>query len=508
MPNDRQERALNQFWNALIRPGESLDAALGDLDPEAAETVRRLRAMAQTPPPASARERARSRLPGHIESTSGTEQVMFVTPALPHVSPNRSIAPDTTRGWLPSFPVSRERRRLAHAEFATALLLVLTLVAVWFAFHQQRDHRIAAPPGTSTPPVSSPTDAPIFRGNAARTGEMPGPGPAEEPAERWHFTEPTVAQGSNYYYFSPVVSDGFVTLCIPGAVIAVDAETGSERWRFATDSYADFWTPAVDGDTLYVGSGDGSLYAVDTTSGTERWHTNVGIMPPSSPVVVDGVLYFGAAAVADGRAYVGDSMGGTLIALDAATGSERWRYKGADPGLYAVDAVSGTVRWHFSTEQRVMATPAVADGVVYALDLGGRLHAVDAVRGTGRWSTQVGEPESGPRLQNFQSPAPAVMGDLVYAAAWDGTLVALDAASGTERWRTKIAYGAYSSPTVTADVVYIGGSDGTLSAFDAATGQLRWELGVDGPIGSSPVVTGGAVFVVRADRTLFRFDRL
>ena len=62
---------------------------------------------------------------------------MFVTPALPHVSPNHSTAPDTTRGWLPSFPVSRERRRLAYAEFATALLLVLTLVAVWFAFQQQ-----------------------------------------------------------------------------------------------------------------------------------------------------------------------------------------------------------------------------------------------------------------------------------------------------------------------------------------------------------------------------------
>ena len=69
---------------------------------------------------------------------------------------------------------------------------------------------------------------------------------------------------------------------ILGAVIAVDAETGSERWRFATDSYAELWTPAVVGDTLFVGTSDGSIYAVDTTSGMERWHTNVGIMPPSS----------------------------------------------------------------------------------------------------------------------------------------------------------------------------------------------------------------------------------
>ena len=505
MADDRRhDLEIGRFWDDLVRGGR---ATPGELDPTLADTIRRLHALAETPTPASARGRVRSRLLGQPESTSEKEHVMFVTPALPHLNPNGSTAPDTRRGWLPSFPVSRERRRLAYAELATALLLILTFAAVWFAFHQQPADRIAAPPGTGTPPpAASPADAPIFRGNAARTGEMPGPGPAEEPAERWRFTEPTETQGSNYYYFSPVVSDGFVTLCILGAVIAVDAETGSERWRFATGNGAEFLTPTVAGDTLYAGTRDGSLYAVDTTSGMERWHTNVGVMPPSSPVVVDGVLYFGAAAVVDGLVYVGDKIGGTLIALDAATGSELWRYAGADPGLYAVDAVSGTLRWRLATEQRVMATPAVADGVVYALDLGGRLHAVDAASGTARWSTQVGAPDSALPLQLYQSPAPAVMGDLIYAAAWDGTLIAVDAASGTERWRTEIAFGVYSSPTVTAEVVYIGGSDGTLHAFDAATGQPRWELGVDGPIGSSPVVTGGAVFIVRADRTLFRFD--
>jgi outer membrane protein assembly factor BamB len=504
MADDRRhDLEIGRFWNDLVRGGR---ATPGDLDPTLADTIRRLHALAKTPTPASARGRARSRLLGQTESTSGEEYVMFVTPALPRLNPNGSTAPDTRRDWRPSFPVSREHRRLAYAELATALLLILTFAAVWFAFHQQSDDRIAAPPGTGTPPAASPADAPIFRGNAARTGEMPGPGPAEAPAERWHFTDPTVTQGSNYYFPSPVVSDGFVTVSIPGGVIAVDAETGSERWRFATGGYAEFWTPAVVGDTLYVGTSDGSLYAVDTTSGIERWHTNVGIMPPSSPVVVDGVLYFGAAAVTDGLVYVGDSIGGTLIALDAATGSELWRHSGADPGLYAVEAVSGTLRWRFSTQERVLATPAVADGVVYALDLGGRLHAVDAASGTARWSTQVGAPDSALPLQLYQFPSPAVKGDLIYAAAWDGTLVAVDAASGTERWRTEIAFGVYSSPTVTADVVYIGGSDGTLHAFDAATGQPRWELGLDGPIGSSPVVTGGAVFVVRADRTLFRFD--
>jgi outer membrane protein assembly factor BamB len=493
MADDRRhDLEIGRFWNDLVRGGR---ATPGDLDPTLADTIRRLHALAATPTPASARERVRSRLLGQTESTSSEEHVKFVTPALPRLNPNGLTAPGARSGLRPALPAPKAHRHWAVGQLATAALLLVTLVGIYFSF-------IAPHQPAGAPPIR---DVPIFRGNAARTGEMPGPGPAEEPAERWRYAEPI--RGSDFYQTSsPVVSDGFVFWCIPGVVIAVDAETGSERWIFETGTFADLWTPAVVGDTLYVGSGDGYLYAVDTTSGMERWRTQVGIMPPSSPVVVDGVLYFGAAAVADGLVYVGDVVGGTLIALDPATGSELWRYAGADPGLYAVDAVSGTVRWHFSTEQPVMATPAVADGVVYVIDLGNRLYAVDAASGTERWSIQVGEPVIRIDFALQVPSSPAVVGDLIYAAGWDGTLVAVDAASGTERWQTKIAFGDYSSPTVTAGVVYIGGSDGTLHAFDAATGQSRWEFGLDGPITSTPVVTGGAVFVVRADGTLFRLD--
>src|SRR5690242_6334420 len=76
MPDDRrQELDLNVFWNGLVR-GEP-DAA-ADLDPELAETVRRLRALAQTAPPDSARERVRRGLSDHLEThRNGKDATMF-----------------------------------------------------------------------------------------------------------------------------------------------------------------------------------------------------------------------------------------------------------------------------------------------------------------------------------------------------------------------------------------------------------------------------------------------
>lgn len=115
--------------------------------------------------------------------------------------------------------------------------------------------------------------ASMFRGNAARTGESPGPGPKGAPRLRWHFQ---TAEGVS----NPVVVDGVV----------------------------------------YVGSTDGYLYAVNAMTGEERWRSSLG----SSDV-----------AVMDGLVFVAGSDG-NLFALDAGTGQERWRFQAPFPILPAL----------------------------------------------------------------------------------------------------------------------------------------------------------------------------
>ena len=50
-------------------------------------------------------------------------------------------------------------------------------------------------------------------------------------------------------------------------------------------------SPAVAGDTVLFGSGDGHLYALDAGSGRERWRASLGGAVASSPAVSDGTVF-------------------------------------------------------------------------------------------------------------------------------------------------------------------------------------------------------------------------
>ncbi|HUR96380.1 MAG TPA: PQQ-binding-like beta-propeller repeat protein [Gemmatimonadales bacterium] len=75
-------------------------------------------------------------------------------------------------------------------------------------------------------------------------------------------------------------------------VQAVDARTGKERWRVATERLV--WSsPAVTGELVYVGDASGTLYALDCETGAERWRHRTGRRIYSSPVPSGGLLYVG-----------------------------------------------------------------------------------------------------------------------------------------------------------------------------------------------------------------------
>lgn len=93
---------------------------------------------------------------------------------------------------------------------------------------------------------------------------------------------------------SPAVAGGLV---FAGSsdnhfVQAVDARTGKERWRAATERLV--WSsPAVAGGEVYVGDGSGILYALDRSTGAEHWRWRAGRRIYSSPVPAGGLLYVG-----------------------------------------------------------------------------------------------------------------------------------------------------------------------------------------------------------------------
>ncbi len=82
---------------------------------------------------------------------------------------------------------------------------------------------------------------------------------------------------------TPIVVDGTMYVSLPGShVVALDARTGKEKWRYKHQLR---WQKlccgptnrgvAVDGGKVYVGSVDGRLIALDTATGEPLWDVSV-----------------------------------------------------------------------------------------------------------------------------------------------------------------------------------------------------------------------------------------
>jgi outer membrane protein assembly factor BamB len=163
---------------------------------------------------------------------------------------------------------------------------------------------------------------------------------------------------------TPALGEGKVVVGSRSArLVAYDAATGAEAWRhdYPDGSWVES-SPVYAGGRFYVGSSDSlklSAFAADT--GRELWHFTTGGWTWATPRLAGDTLYIGAIS-ATPYYTPGVTLRAGFFALDAATGTEKWRF---NPGLaqgYVTGGVSGT--------------PEVADGVVYVTALDGHVYAL------------------------------------------------------------------------------------------------------------------------------------
>ena len=377
---------------------------------------------------------------------------------------------------------------------------------------------VFAQDGTGTPealnePVTG--GAPVFRGNPAGTGEMPGPGPDGPPLVLWSkeigmtpwFNQPTPASG-----------EGLVIASSSTSLIAFDAETSAERWRIPNTSSES--SPLIKDGMVYIGSFGEGLKALDAASGALVWQfqgTDVPTADDAAPVSFDS-----APVIVDGTLYTGSGWYGGLFALDAATGEERWRFDtlggaGTSPAvrdgvvyistdalwdmnpddpapssLYAVDAASGDEIWHvaYGTEDLSFSSPlatseAVVVGVTNPTSGTSYYLAVDPANGDELWRFDLETP--------LWVASPAASGDMVYLAGGETPqLIAVDAATGVERWHYDLMMALFPTPMIADGVIYLQSQGGYLTALDAATGEEQWRLLVGS--GGSPLVVDGKIY--------------
>jgi polyvinyl alcohol dehydrogenase (cytochrome) len=121
-----------------------------------------------------------------------------------------------------------------------------------------------------------------------------------------------------------------------GKVYALDAKSGCVLWVFAADGpVRSAITIAVEGRgwTAYFGDQRGNAYAVDALAGELRWKTHVeahrAAMISGAPVLVDDTLYVPVSSFEEvsgaNVTYSCCTFRGSIVALDAASGAQRWK---------------------------------------------------------------------------------------------------------------------------------------------------------------------------------------
>ncbi len=265
------------------------------------------------------------------------------------------------------------------------------------------------------------------------------------------------------------------------------------KWQFHTAGQI-YSSPAVAGDTVYVGSNDHNLYAVGLATGTEKWKFKTGGRVASSPSVSGGVVFF-------------LSYDSNFYAVEAATGKLKWKFNTEGERRFAAKHIHGT-----EPAAELMPDPfdfylssaVVADGLVYFGSGDTNIYALDAGSGSLKWKFKTGD---------VVHSSPAISGGTLFVGSWDTFLYALDAATGKEKWKFKTGedheifnqVGIQASPAVAGGIVYFGCRDSKFYAVDATTGKQLWEYSNKGSwVINSAAIKDGKVYFATSDTGLLR----
>ncbi len=323
-------------------------------------------------------------------------------------------------------------------------------------------------------------------------------------------------------YAPPAVADERVFVSTPRSVHCLNLLTGGEVWRVDVENRV-VTQPSLDAERAYVGTNRdtgppdyeeiGEIVALDRSDGTVQWRTepaSLDVQPKLStaPVVADGTVYATTVPSSETRTGTG------IVALDAATGEERWA--GSADGYRAVglavedDWVTTTNSGYYSPsvfmlrdedegfsnawswEAGTFKTPAIRNGVAY-YTRDSSYHVLTAGSGdVVRESANAAHEWFG----EGQSP-PVIDRDRVYRFFWGSDeapprILALDGRTGDVVWRTDPEFSddaKVGQLTAAAGVLYLthGVGDATnVRAFDPETGDQRGEHLIDAE--TSPVV--------------------
>jgi len=288
-------------------------------------------------------------------------------------------------------------------------------------------------------------------------------------------------------------------------LLALDLETGKKLWAAERpDAAGSFGSPALwrnNGVDEVVLGGSARLKGYDLQTGAERWVvTGVAGMVCTTPVVADGMLFFGAWSPGQADAprqpwedflkkYDADGDGAVLLAdyPEAKRADMRWRDRNRDGKITQED-------WAL-----LRAGDARAENVLLALKPGG---TGDISASHVRWKFQRGLP---------YVSCPLYYEGRIYLVRDGGIISSIDAKTGEpfyvqERLNANGNY--FSSPVAADGRIYIASLAGKLTVLKAGgeKPEILHQADFRSRIAATPVLVGQRLYL-RTAETLWAFGK-
>lgn len=270
--------------------------------------------------------------------------------------------------------------------------------------------------------------------------------------------------------------------CPSNALYAFDAATGTPLWTLPSDSTLSLVEGTADGERAYAATLT-SVVAADAATGAPVWRRSfsgpgwTGVSMRSLTLTPEGDLLVAFDALYDSYGYFSAA---TIVAVDPATGAERWRYQDGDRTTNR--SIGGLTIWN--------------DLILYSDATGQEAVAVERATRAVRWR----RPWTPSYLGNRR--APVVADGVAYWSAGDSRLYAADAATGAEVWNVRPDRGGFYSHEVCGPLLL--GHDASLVVVDRATGRRRGVLFSDERVGQLAVADGRVY--VSTERGVYAFD--
>jgi outer membrane protein assembly factor BamB len=242
-------------------------------------------------------------------------------------------------------------------------------------------------------------------------------------------------------------------------------------------------------DRVYL-SYNSQVFAINPENGSMVWRYPEKANAKTS-------FFAPPAVTSDGTIVVGDYTH-TVHAINGSTGAQVWSYTtgnriiasaavadgvilvpSTDQFLYALNP-QGQLLWKFETGSGLWAKPLVVEDVVYLPGMDRKLYALDIKNGSLKWSLDMGAAAIG-------SP---VMDDagILYQGTLGSEILAVNKVSGNVSWRYKATNAIWANMVLRDSILYFGQVDGNIVALDTTTQKPVWQYKAGGAIVGAPAL--------------------